>query len=318
VHCYLPDKDNVKDLKTKEIKELIDELMDSGCLFLTLTGGEIFLREDIFEIMEYIQKKEFVVQVFTNATLITNEVAKNLKEFGIWEIGISLYGVNADVHEKITQVKGSFDKTMAGIINLAKNNLPVRIKCPLVKHNFQEYKKVIKLAKDLGIKYTFDTTISPKLDGDKYPVSLRLGKDELNELFQDKEIYPTFLGSANYDKKEIILCQAGRNTCGISSFGDVYPCLQLPVPAGNIRENSFREIWRNAQFLKKLRKMDEKDIAVCDSCKMVFDCPRCPGLAYLEDGDLYGKSKACCEVAEIRRGIVPKKTFGITRTNSSV
>lgn len=302
LHCYVPDKNKSGELSTEEVKNLISGLRSSGSLFITLTGGEIFVRDDIFEILEYIEKENFVLQIFTNATLITDEIAKRLTKFNVWEIGISLYGSVSYIHEQITMAAGSFDKTINGIENLVRHNLPVRIKCPLTKYNFKDYQNVIRLAKKLGVKYAFDVTISPKLNGDIEPLSLRIDKSMLEEIFMDKEIYPTFFSDTTYDKKEIILCQAGRNTVGISYSGDVYSCLQMPISAGNIRESSFKEIWDNSEILKHLRIMDEKDV-ICNSCNMVFSCPRCPGLAYLEDRNLYGKSKVCCEIAAAREKI---------------
>ena len=99
---------------------------------------------------------------------------------------------------------------------------------------------------------------------------------------------------------EEILCSAGHNICFISSMGDVTPCVQLPISCGNLRDTSFDQIWHNSPEILRIRNMRVKDIHGCNSCQYIEWCARCPGLAYLEDGDLLGPSSAACWMAEAR------------------
>jgi radical SAM protein with 4Fe4S-binding SPASM domain len=99
---------------------------------------------------------------------------------------------------------------------------------------------------------------------------------------------------------EEITCSAGHYICFISPEGDVTPCVQLPIRCGNVRTNGFGWIWRHSPEMLKIRQLRMKDIRGCNDCPHLPWCARCPGLAYLEDGDLLGPSSAACWMAEAR------------------
>lgn len=301
VHCYIPDKSHNNDLTTYEIKNIIDDLTDAGCIFLTLTGGEVFKRDDIWEILEYVYFKKFAYQIFTNGTFITNEVVEKLKNIHPWEIGISLYSMNEDIHNKITGVSGSFKKTVQSILNLRENNIPVRIKTVLMEQNFDGYEEILKFADKFGIKVHFDFIISPKNDGDKSPLKYRLSEEKYKILICDTRIFPAENEAKESSKKDNILCHAGKNSCSISPSGDVYSCIQIPVKAGNIRESSFVDIWKNGKVLNKIRKITENEVILCNNCSVVSYCSRCPGQAYIEDGNINGPANIFCRIAKIRK-----------------
>lgn len=102
-------------MKTKEVLELIDKIYEIGVFSITISGGECLLRKDFIEILDYIATKHMLVSIFTNGTLLTDELVKQLLSYPINIVSVSLYGNNSELHDSITQVKGSFDKTLAGI-----------------------------------------------------------------------------------------------------------------------------------------------------------------------------------------------------------
>ena len=301
VHCYIPDKTNNNDLTTDEIKNVINDLANEGCLFLTITGGEVFLRSDIWEILEYVYKKKFAYQIFTNGTFITDEVLKKLKNLHPWEIGISLYSMKKEIHDKITGVSGSFEKTINSIMSLRDNNVPVRIKTVLMNLNFDGYGQILDFADEFKVKIHFDFIISPKNDGDKSPLKYRVSEEKYKILLCDTRIFPIESDVKFSDKKDNILCHAGKNSCSISPSGDVHSCIQIPIKAGNIREHSFKYIWENGEALNKVRKITENEVIFCNNCSVVSYCSRCPGQAYIEDGSINGPANVFCAIAKIRK-----------------
>jgi radical SAM protein with 4Fe4S-binding SPASM domain len=82
----------------------------------------------------------------------------------------------------------------------------------------------------------------------------------------------------------------------------VFPCVQFPLPSGNLRKQKFIDIWRNSNELKEVRSIRSRDLPVCSSCSHVGTCSRCPGLAYME-GSMRGPSTADCEKSFHRTGI---------------
>ena len=99
---------------------------------------------------------------------------------------------------------------------------------------------------------------------------------------------------------EDLPCSAGHNSCYISPYGDVFPCVQLPQAAGNLRREKFADIWYHAPQLERLRAIRESQLPVCSRCEIRSYCERCPGLALMEGGDLLGAYDRACELAEAK------------------
>jgi radical SAM protein with 4Fe4S-binding SPASM domain len=97
---------------------------------------------------------------------------------------------------------------------------------------------------------------------------------------------------------EDLPCSAGHNSCYISPYGDVFPCVQLPQAAGNLRREKFDDIWYHAPQLERLRAIRESQLPICSRCEIRSYCERCPGLALMEGGDLLGAYERACELAE--------------------
>src|SRR5207245_6399586 len=98
-------------------------------------------------------------------------------------------------------------------------------------------------------------------------------------------------------------CSAGHTACYISPYGDVYPCVQFPLPSGNVRRQKFLEIWRHSAQLNEVRSIHARDLPVCSTCAHVGSCTRCPGLAYME-GNMRGPSTQDCEKSFARTGVL--------------
>lgn len=153
IHCYpyLP-KNN--ESSSKKLKSRIIQLKKEGYLFLNITGGEPLLREDFFDIIRYVKEKGFAILISTNGTLLTKEIARKLKNLNILQLQISLFGSNKSTHERITKVKGSFEKTVAAANFLKQQGLRVIFKTTAMKENISEVYKITALAKKMNIEHT--------------------------------------------------------------------------------------------------------------------------------------------------------------------
>src|ERR1700723_1589045 len=114
VHCYL-DHHDYGEMTTREVKNVLDQLAEAGALFLTFSGGEIFLRPDLFELIAYGRGLNFDVSLKTNALLIDESRARRLRELGIRKIQISIYSADAAIHDAITKVPGSLDRSLRAV-----------------------------------------------------------------------------------------------------------------------------------------------------------------------------------------------------------
>ena len=314
VHCYLDHEDH-GELLTSECLEILEQLASSGALFLTLSGGEIFLRKDLEEILACARRLHFDVSLKTNALLLTHARAEKLARLGVRRVQVSVYSSDPAVHDAVTKVPGSLARTLAAIPFLLEQGINVKLACPLMKENLLAYRGVMALAEGLGVAYVLDMTITPMMDGSQGPILHRVGAEALLPVLQDaalqgchppakkEEDLPSLLGSATSsgmesDAYDDLPCSAGHNSCYISPYGDVYACVQLPIPAGNLRRRRFDEIWRGSSALKQVRAMRESELPVCSRCDIRKYCERCPGLAWMEGGDLLGAYERACELAE--------------------
>jgi AdoMet-dependent heme synthase len=315
VHCYL-DHNDYGEMTTKEICTLFEDLAEIGTLFLTISGGEIFLRKDFFELLEYARLLHFDVSLKTNALLVTAERAVRLRELGVRRVQVSLYSADPSVHDRVTCVPGSFVRTLAGVQHLKAAGLLVKLACPLMNHNIAGYRAVMALAAELELAYVLDLTITPMMDGGMRTVALRSTVEDLGKVLADPDLNPAPAdkndapghkptGSATSSGVEShpyadIPCSAGHNSCYVSPYGDVYPCVQLPLPTGNIRRLRFAEIWYGAPEMQRVRAVRESELNVCSSCSLRSYCERCPGLALAEGGHLLGPYERACELAEAK------------------
>lgn len=307
VHCYL-DHDDHGEMTTAEIFNVLAQLADAGVFFLVLSGGEVLMRRDFFEIVERARLLLFNVKVKTNGVMIRAKEAARLRQLGVEQIQISVYSHRPEVHDAITKLPGSLKRTIRAIRFLKSQGLKVTIANVLMNGNFSDGAGVMALAKELGTTYTLDPTITPKMDGDTSILALRIPGSELQEVFHREELVGNveeFCAPpppAGEDVMEGYPCSAGHTACYISPYGDVFPCVQFPLPSGNVRRQKFLEIWRHSPQLNEVRSIRAKDLTVCSGCDHVGTCTRCPGLAYME-GSMRGPSTADCEKSFQRTGI---------------
>ena len=310
VHCYLEDnhewRAKTHELTTKEFCHVIDQLVDAGCLFLTLSGGEIFLRADTLEIARYARSKGLALRLYTSGTLMTADLIEEITQLCPLSVEFSIYSAdNPDLHDSIIQIPGSHQKTLEAIRVFGQTDIPVVIKTPLMREIFDEYPKIVKLAEELGVFFKLDPTVSPKNDGDLSPCHHRLTQDQLFTLFSDAtlpsapEIQALPFGQGPR-KPDDEVCDLGKTGCAISPLGEVYPTLGFPWVAGNLRDQSFLDIWEKAPLFKRLREVQIKDLSDCSSCEKLSYCERCCMWALMDEGDFFGGSLWACEMASAK------------------
>jgi AdoMet-dependent heme synthase len=307
VHCYLDHHDH-GEMTTFEIKSLLNDLADAGVFILTLSGGEIFLRKDFFEIVEHARNLAFCVKLKTNAVLIGAREAARLRDLAIENIQISIYSHRPEVHDGITLLPGSLKRSLNAMRLLKAQGLNVTIANVLMAQNRSDYSGVQALAKELGVEFTVDPTITPMMDGNRATVSLGMDQSALRELFRDPALvgnvaeFCAIPAEAGEDDLEATPCSAGHTACYVSPYGDVFPCVQFPLPTGNVRRERFVDIWRHSRQMNEVRSIRLKHLTTCSSCTHASSCSRCPGLAYME-GNMRGPSSQDCERSFARTDI---------------
>jgi len=307
VHCYLDHEDH-GEMTTSEIKDLLDQLAEAGVFFLTLSGGEILMRKDFFEILEHARMRSFCVKLKTNAVLIREKEAERMRDLGVEAIQISIYSHRPEVHDAITKMPGSLRRSINAIRFLRSEGLRVTIANVLMLQNIQDYPGVRALGSELGVEVTIDPTITPRMDGDRSLLDLNIDQAELERVFREEGLVESAGESCappsgpDDEALDSLPCSAGHTACYVSPYGDVYPCVQFPLPSGNVRGDKFLDIWRHSPQLNEVRSITARDLTGCSHCSNLKSCTRCPGLAYME-GNMRGPSTQDCEKSFVRTGI---------------
>ncbi len=295
VHCFInqPAGSHVqleRELGTEQIKEILDQIADAGCLHLLLTGGEPLLRRDFAEIYLHARHKGMLVMLFTNATLVTPAVIETLKQAPPILVEISLYGASRETYEAVTRVPGSWERFNHGLRLLLESGLPLALKSVILQKNKYELPMMQKFAADRGLRYRYDGSIFPRLDGSDAPYWDRLDIEEMLELDRsDPERMHAWV--LNYElsqklqlrsEKYVYSCGAGRRSFHIDSRGRLAMCMMARKPSYSILEMGFLKAWEELGKEVQL----ERTLAVpCLDCSASGICIQCPGWSQLVHGD---------------------------------
>src|SRR5438034_1147643 len=146
--------------------------------------------------------------------------------------------VELDAHTGIPEQRSALERPLEGAGNLGDS---VELNCPLMKQNVGGYKEIRALAERLGVLHGFDPMITARNDGDRSPVALRITRKELGQVLQDPALNPHCAAPApaasgpDWKRPDLdeVPCGASHNACYISAYGDVTPCVAMPVPCGD-------------------------------------------------------------------------------------
>ncbi len=265
-HCYCLFEHQKDILSTAQVLSILDDLRDSGTFGLVLTGGEIFFRDDIMEILNHLNENHFIIRINTNGTYINEKIVQQLSQFNnIYRIHVSIYGADAKTHDTITNSRGSFDKTINALKLMKAAGLNLRINCSLMQENFDSYKRIkLEIGDKLSIPVHYDSVIFPKDDG-----SLDNTKDELNQ-----EQTESFMFDREQKNDAVIkkpkLCKAGFSFFSICEDGSLYPCLKMKRyyknPLGNLQTDKFNDIWNHSGAIQQIRSILTDKLRDCNVC----------------------------------------------------
>ncbi|NWF97957.1 MAG: radical SAM protein [Nitrospirae bacterium] len=324
IHCRSSSTLEVQshpDFPTEEAFRIIDDISSYAKPVIVLSGGEPLLRKDVFDIAKYGNEKDLRMCIATNGTLVNDDVCKKMKESSIKMVSLSLDGSNEIVHDNFRNQKGAF----AGTINAAKlfkkYGINFLINSSFTKRNQEEIPKVYRLAKELGATAWYMFMIVPTGRGEEIMNEL-ISKEDYEELLewhyhmekQEKDLlvrptcaphyYRTVLQKSKeegdkFERRSLKFstggskgCIAGQLIALIDVDGNVLPCSYFPKPAGNIRKQTFKDIWENSELFKELRDF-KKYKGKCGSCEYIHVCGGCRARAYAVSGDYLDEEPFC-------------------------
>ena len=301
-HCYQTGK-TVTEMSLPEIEEMTDEIADTIAAWkqtynleyatsFNVTGGEPFLRKDIFEVLTEIINRGFDVYLLTNGILVDRKKAEVLFNLGVKGVQVSIEGPEA-VHESI-RGKGSFSGSRKGIKHLLDAGLKVTLNTTLSRVNANYFMDLIGLASNFGVHRLGFSRLVPSGQGEAMLKDM-LSSNEIQDLY--RKIFSVDTGSLEIVTGDPVASQLGTSgdtencdlltggcAAGLSGLtilpdGTLVPCRRLHIPIGNIKRDSLREVWATSGVLEAIRDRGRYQ-GKCGDCDRWASCRGCRAIAY--------------------------------------
>jgi radical SAM protein with 4Fe4S-binding SPASM domain len=303
LHCYRDGEWPSGIMTTGEVKSVLDQIAEAGTIWLLLTGGEIFLRPDLFEIYDHARSLGLLVTLFTNGTMITERIADRLRECPPDGVEITLYGYSKETYEKVTGIPGSHEKCYRGVELLTERGVPLKLKTVVMRTNQHELLDMAGYAERKGVSFKFDTMLNPNFNGSLLPCNVRMSPEEVvdaefsipGRLEETRKYYQT---RQDFHSGRLFSCGAGSRTFHVDPYGGMKMCLLLREPSFSLKKMSFRQIW-NEMFPPVYSRMRSPEHQ-CNSCNLISLCGKCPAWSQMEKGDMEARIEWSCEVGHRR------------------
>lgn len=316
--CYNKPAYLKKELNTKEVKIILDNARQAGVIWLCFTGGDPLARKDFLDIYSYAKDKGFITTIFTNAYSMTQLISGYLKKKPPFVIEVTLNAATKETYEKISQVKGSFERVMEVIGLIRKAKLQLKIKTQITKDNFKEIPKIKKLIEDWGLKFRPSYELQARLNSDLTPCNLRIAPDEVLSLDGKKSESDdsddrfsvcrnrplpktahhkpkTAKGGPNAN---LFRCAVGGGDgIQVDPYGNIFACNLIRKPAFNLLQVDIG--YATSKLLPMVRDRKFTTNSRCNNCNLRENCRWCPGRAYVEKDNLEAPIGYYCELAQL-------------------
>ncbi len=310
-HCYVPRSYRKnRELKTKEVFSVLDQLKDMGCFYLGFTGGEPFIRKDIMKILRYAKGCGFELIIYTNGSLINGKIAGQLARLRPNKIDITIPAMSKDAFEHISGAAGSRDRVFRTIDLLNKKGVNLGFKSCVLKENEKEIEEIQAFAASLNAPHRLDDMLSPRLDGSKEPyryrgertaavvphaglwrakedslpcVALAKQGGQKSEIRREREFADCDLEDSRKTPapERLFKCGAGVSQAAITPSGKLKMCVMIDYPKYDVLKSSLKDAWQKLRTRVKRIKPDKN--YRCNKCELEPYCKWCPARGWLED-----------------------------------
>lgn len=304
-HCYnydrsqpMPENLKEKALSKDEILSVIDQLIDLGSLYINFSGGEALTHPHIIEFVKRVRQKHSEPRLKSNGELLSENTCRELYRAGLAGLDVSVYGFSEKIYEEFCHRKTARDKVYQGMLNA--KNAGLDIHASLISHrgSVNELAKMISWCKKNEIPFQITSEVTERLDGSDGARKHEITTDQYRNLLADEELAAYF---SFKNDEHALQCSCARSVIGISSTGDIYPCVGAPLKAGNTRDEKIEVVWNNSTVFQKIRGLKTQDFKECSSCEVIDYCNRSSGSAYINSGDYTGCDPSFYDQAKIQK-----------------
>ncbi len=270
-YCYNDREQQGIPLSQQQYFDFFDDLRSMGVLHLVLSGGEPLMHPDFFTLGARARQLGFVIRVKSNGHALDKETVSRIRaEVDPFMVDISLHGATGAVHDRQTGVSGSFERLLKNLHFMQEQGLRFRLNSALTRWNEDEIGAMFSLAHGFDIPLNISMSITPRDSGDMEPLSIIPEKEAVirtMQLLKDQAVKWAEKDETVDEKKFIDcesevtekdtgkVCGSGSSTVTVDPYGNVLPCVQWREPAGNLHQQSIKEIWLHAHLLREVREI---------------------------------------------------------------
>ncbi len=312
VHCYIPHDYKISEIVPDLFYNILNQCRAMNLLHITISGGEPMLHKHFVDFIRKCKEYDFSLNILSNLTLLNDEIIGAMKENPLLGVQTSVYSMNPDIHDDITQMKGSLEKTKDAILRLIDNDIPLQISCPIMKQNKTCYSDVVEWANEHNIYAGDDFALIARYNNTTQNLNCRLSIDEIKDVIEDKVAndakYLSRLVEEAERKKQAtsddFVCSVCNSSICISDDGNVYPCAGWQgYSVGNMKDTSLNYIWNNSEKVQYLRELRNSDFPKCLQCPDKEFCTICMVRNANESpvGDIFAVNEHFCSIAKLNK-----------------
>ena len=307
IHCYIP-SDYKHGIMSKELfEDILLQCVDMHVINITISGGEPMLNPHLKYFLQLCKKYNFSVNLLSNLTQLSDELLDIFEDNPLLSVQTSLYATEGEVHDSITQSKGSCLKTLSSINRLYERNIPMQINSPIMKQNLSYYKDVLRFARSMNIEADSDYSLFGCYDCSKSNLACRLSIEEIEKIIHDVGLDTKRKDLDNKIKdSKTPICPVCKTSLCVSNSGNIYPCEGWQsLSLGNIKNQTLRKIWEESPKVRYLRELTYGNFLKCNSCQNKNFCTPCLIMNANEDpvGDYSNINPLICEIARIKKEV---------------
>jgi radical SAM protein with 4Fe4S-binding SPASM domain len=270
-------------MDTVLLLDILKQCRDMGLEQIIFSGGEPMYHKDFWEAIDKADWFGFKIRILSNLTLLNDKRLAELEAMHIHEVQTSLYSIESSIHDSITTMPGSCEKTKNAVVKLVEHGIPAFISCPVMKQNKNSYPDVLAWARGLGIRSAPNNMIVARTDGSTGNLRNRLSLDEALQVIQDilsnDTAYDAECFLPGYDNPDTAL-PCAQNVCAnsvcVNAQGYVLPSPDWHRVLGNLHTQTLRDIWENSPELECVRNISLDDFPQCRDCPDIQFCCMSP------------------------------------------
>lgn len=327
VMCFI--RKSPGDLKAKAAEltaaqwvEIARQARDEGMLYLLLTGGEVLIRPDFFDILDGLSELGLKITINTNASLVTPEIARRLREYPIFSMAVTLYGASPETYQRVSGNAAGFEKTLNGIRLLIEQGFTLSLRTTIVRQNLEDHKALYRIADEFGRNLRINSSIytcrdfcanvdeicltpEEKAQCDDYDFRLKMAKAEVQrqargemepeDMLNGPQVNPPE-ETERIPQRNAFPCAAGNYSFTVSPSGQMSVCMLydgLSVPL--LPDIDFKAAWEEIKRMSDSVPVSQE----CEACENKNICRYCPARLQSLTGSPDKKAEFLCEYTEL-------------------